>query len=63
MQKPGSDAKQVAEENEAIEKELAELVAKPRTQLTEMKIRKLLKRAGYPETAKKFARRKLGGKP
>lgn len=61
--KPGSNAEQVAEENEAIENELAELVAKPRTQLTEMKIRKLLKRAGYPETAKKFARRKLGGRP
>lgn len=53
----------VAQETDEIAEELERLVARPRTPITEMKIRKLLKRAGYPATAKEFAKRKIGGRP
>ena len=55
--------RKIAQETDEITEELERLVARPRTPITEMKIRKLLKRAGYPVTAKNFARRKHGGRP
>lgn len=51
------------QETDEILAELERVVALPRTRVTELKIKRLMKRAGWPETAKTMFKRKHRGKP